>query len=284
MGQIVSRRAATVATREIIDCGVTPTNKPQRYVDINGREIVLPDKGRYYNLATGRQIKWAQPDNGILLATALPVAGTTEQLQAFARANMVEYEALFKESVAYNIKRTTAPTGIITTTDIRQIPLDVLQTVSEFNLNGVKALARVLKVSDGDTVQLVVSVPLSQLAAGYPGRDGIRRALLTTNGDTHIVLNQRVRFAHLDAAEVKLKGRANPLGQKATTVLTHILQKHDYFVWAEFLHNDKYGRPLVVIYPPASRSKSINQELLEYRDPDGDVLFKPYEGSGRIQF
>jgi endonuclease YncB( thermonuclease family) len=241
--------------------------------------LALPTDGRYYNLATGHLITKAQPGKRIFLSPILPVAGTPELLTEFARKNNLEPLKVLNDEPVHPVPRVVP----ITAAKIEDIPFELLNSLTDFNLNGVEAPARVLTLYDGDTLHLAVMVTLRQLGQGQPSRNGIKRSILASDLSTRIVLRQRVRLAEIDAAEMKLNGRVNPLGQKALDVLNAFLKPANYYVTARFGHNDKYGRPLTTIWTPGVE-QSINQQLLNYVDPIGDVLFKSYDGGKRTVF
>jgi endonuclease YncB( thermonuclease family) len=104
--------------------------------------------------------------------------------------------------------------------------------LSRFQLKGIQTKGKVLSVYDGDTLDIAVLLPLSQLTSCIQ----CNPSLLNEN----MIMRMKCRLDHLDAVELK-----TPNGKDAKEILNaykgHILTCH----LGSF---DKYGRLLVSLY------------------------------------
>lgn len=140
-----------------------------------------------------------------------------------------------------------------------------------FSLNGIKALARVVDVYDGDTVTLVLEV----------------------NG---AFLKFKTRLMGIDACEMKSKtSQSKELAVKARNKLFDLVtgQKHDvpvvnkkdiaillekevYLVWVHCSNFDKYGRLLAEIFASPKSTKSFSSIIIQ------ESLAYKYEGDTKL--
>ena len=124
-----------------------------------------------------------------------------------------------------------------------------------FNFNGINCYARVVNITDGDTIKVVINY---------------------CNSFYKII----VRLNNIDTCETKSKIEANKeLGIKAKMRLFNLITKKDqtsdkkeikkiltnniYIVWIKCYDFDKYGRVLSDIYLNKDDNKSISDILIE---------------------
>ena len=124
--------------------------------------------------------------------------------------------------------------------------------VEKFSLDGLKTMAYVKKVYDGDTVTLIFKY----------------------KGDT---VMKSCRLLGIDTPELRSK---NPdevvMAKKIRDVLSDkILNKIKYVEFHDF---DKYGRPLITLYHKFSRKQSINDFMLTQE------CVQPYDGGKKKVF
>jgi len=128
---------------------------------------------------------------------------------------------------------TAAATATATATAATPNPLELAtyENTPEFTFNGLRAIIKVLRIIDGDTVDIA----LPQQGTGQ-------------------LYRHRVRLYGIDTPE-KRPSKADPLrhlemeaSYRAKQALERRLQENDYMVLAHFSHADKYGRLLCTLY------------------------------------
>lgn len=104
------------------------------------------------------------------------------------------------------------------------------EELSWFSLEGMKTKCKVISVYDGDTITVRVS---------FRGKD----------------FKTKVRLAKIDTPEIRTKNtEEKKAGQDAKKFLDDLISKK--YIWIHFQKNDKYGRPLGVLYLTKSDHKS----------------------------
>ena len=178
---------------------VQPPEKydPKRWINLKGREFEeSPD--RWYNLLTSRYIKRQPKYASVFSIRGIRVLGTTENLVEFWKTNLDHLgQSLPKhtsfENVIFNpfeditflsedaSQRSqmcflgTAGTVIpaAQTMDVAELPLELINKMCKFSFAGLFTKGRVVYVVDGDTLDVVIFVPLVMLGAARSiGSDG----------------------------------------------------------------------------------------------------------------
>ena len=142
-----------------------------------------------------------------------------------------------------------------------------------FSLDGYHTIARVVGISDGDSI--VATLPLPLPSAGAPvykfhiRLDGIDTPEMHGGGEAAV--NARNRLVQL------ITGL--PLSDTALLTKKHIqdlLTNHVYLVRLECKKFDKYGRVLADVFKPTHDRVSFSQVLLD------EGLAKEYHGGKKL--
>lgn len=189
-------------------------------------------------------------------------------------------------------KRNTAGTVVYTpdTKDPRELPRDALQSLCKFHLAGIKGWATVTSVYDGDTIDLVMFIPLSEMAMGHNykhyNKVGVRSFIHTSTIDTGFFAKLRCRFNGCDSME-----KNYPEGDYAKKLTIDLYQRRKGHVWAELVYgndiedSDKFGRNLVRIYVDKDKKIELTKYLFNFNDPDnGIIVVEEYDGGKKSDY
>jgi len=139
------------------------------------------------------------------------------------------------------------------------VSIDTLE-YKKFNLENVSGIFLVDSVYDGDTITLIVPIKMEIYNMDSPTTLALKSANIYS--EYNIKLNKiKVRLFGIDTPE--LKPSKNLIGREA-----HIAKAKDArnflsnmilnkLVKVKFLHNDKYGRPLVKLYTNDDETNEI---------------------------
>lgn len=242
-------------------------------LNLTGRPITL-EAIRYYNLATSRFIGSVPKDS--IVGVKYRVVGSPEQLKTFANTNhlpledVIPKEFLKSANVCVNMSACH--------TDIEKVPDDQLNSLCEFSFLGLSGKAKVLDVIDGDTVSMVIYIPLdflSEMRSRVFNRRVVEQCSALPYKDNHgFIARFRCRLLGVDTAEHNVQA-----GVDAKDNLIRILNKTKNIVYAKLNNMDKYGRVLVDLYSDKAMKQSITNELLK----DSSVAL-PYYGGTKQEF
>ena len=137
----------------------------------------------------------------------------------------------------------TAPTALTTTLTQNPYELATYENTPEYTLKGLRTTVKILRVIDGDTVDIALLHP-----------------------DTQRVYRHRVRLWGIDTPEKK-PSLSDPYrhleieaSYRAKTALEERCQEHNHLFTALFYSPDKYGRLLCTFYGPTG--EDINQWMI----------------------
>jgi len=166
-----------------------------------------------------------------------------------------------------------------------------LHSLTEFRINGFEGPGVVTDVIDGDTVNIVVYVPLRILAQGhsykYYSKKGIRSFIHTRFLNAGFFTKIRCRILGIDAMESKF-----PEGKFAKALTIDLYQRNPK-VWVSFPSGDniedldKFGRNLVTIYTNSSKKVNLNEYLFEYNIKDKKhniTIVDKYDGGKKSDY
>lgn len=169
------------------------------------------------------------------------------------------------------------------TTDIESIPVDVLDTLCNFTLLGLRVKARVLDVIDGDTIDIAFFLPTTFLTQSHlqgRGKDvRVVQAGLVFEGDRGFVVRYRCRLNGIDAAE-----KETAQGQKATQLTREKYASLGNIIYVLTTGMDKYGRLLIEAYEDPQYQRGLNRFLIGYQDPILGVLAVAYGGGTKSEY
>jgi endonuclease YncB( thermonuclease family) len=159
------------------------------------------------------------------------------------------------------------------------IPDEIIDKMCNFHLTGLSGKGKIRHIIDGDTYDLFMYVPLSNLSVSQKvikyRKEYEVIPILTQNDNAGFFGLFRCRAFGYDSAE-KITER----GQVAKKVLTDKLASLSppNVVWYRAGGFDKYGRLLVELFEDANRTKSINMYMVNYRDPRWGAVSLEYGG------
>lgn len=127
------------------------------------------------------------------------------------------------------------------------------ENTPEWTFEGIQAIVKVIRVLDGDTVEIALRHPHSNM-----------------------IYRHRVRLYGIDTPE-KRPRKDHPQREKemeasklATDALTNKLKEESYLVLAHFHKKDKYGRELCTFY--TSKGDTLNEWMIQ------QGYARPYDG------
>ena len=168
-----------------------------------------------------------------------------------------------------------------------------LYSLTELRINGFSGPAVVTDVIDGDTIHIVVYVPLRALAQGhsykYYSKTGIRSFIHTRFPEAGFFTKISCRLMGIDAMEKNF-----PEGKFAKALTIDLYQRNPK-VWVEFPSGDniedadKFGRSLVTIYTDSTKKVNLNEYLFSYNninDHKGNmiIIVEKYDGGKKSDY
>lgn len=173
-------------------------------------------------------------------------------------------------------------------TDPSKMPKEALEALCPFQISGLKGWAVVTDVTDGDTLDIVIYVPLNELALGHSykkyTKTGVRSFIHTKNFDSGFFAKFRTRLLGIDSSE-----HDTPEGKFATEVTRLFYNSISGRVWYEFTNDgniekrDKYGRTLVNLYADDSKKVNYNEFLFQFNTKN-IVVVEKYDGGTKSKY
>lgn len=237
------------------------------YLNLRHREF-KEDHQKWYNLDTGRFLK----DSGDKLILEHPRVVSTKLviLLEFIQLNNLKWsEIRANEFLLQNLKKIHKDRQV----ELIKTPTQELaERLSLLTLapKNVRAKGLVTDIIDGDTLKILISVNLDQLAYKHT-RDGAQCAISKPNVLMHCKLN--CRLFGLDMAE-----KDTEKGRLGTNLLKDLCAKYRNELFVEMMGKGVYGRTLVRLYPQHVSDFCLNGYLLNYRDPVWGRLAIKYFG------
>lgn len=284
----------------------------------------------WYNLQTNRYIK-NQPLHGTNINYSLRnirIIGTLDQVMQFWKININQLGTVYShgtlcEQVIFQpfsdiefitkdaVLRSqachlgTAGTIIPLTqaTDVEQLTTEETTQLCSFSFAGLFVKCRVINVIDGDTLHVVIFVPLHELGATRAvGPKGTARvgALLqnesmetrsywtsskesSTNTKTGFFALVKIRMYGYDAQE-----KDTHEGKLAKQLFAEKIASLNNIVWCQFVEiniaQEKYDRILGVLFEDQAQTQPLNNFLLKKEKELNVHLVNPYLGGTKQTF
>lgn len=147
----------------------------------------------------------------------------------------------------------------------------LMSVVPVTTFKNYKVMARVIRIVDGDTIEVVFPVDCS-----------------IWNGTGSFLYRTKARLSGIDAGKI-----TTDLGQQATRLLNLLLLERGYLIYLHIHKQEMYGRVLVTMYNNDKLECNINDLLLssgqpgtsfreKCNDPQHSLipLYTKYSGSG----
>lgn len=181
-------------------------------------------------------------------------------------------------------------TFIPKTENPHDLPVEAICSLTTFCINGFEGPAIVSDIIDGDTVNIIVYVPLAKLANGhqyhYYSKKGIRSFIHTHFMNAGFFTKLKCRLNGCDAME-----KDTPEGKFAKELTIDLYKRIKGKVWVEFPQDDdiedsdKYGRSLIKIYADKTKKVEYNNYLFQFNDEKNGIrVVEPYDGGKKSEY
>lgn len=272
----------------------------KQWLNLKGQPFTEPSQS-WYHLKTSRLIRNQPNYSPVYSIQGVRVLGTLENIRSFYQMNSDKFcnitslesvlfrpfdDVIFCQEDACLRSKACFDSGKnkivpLTTTDTSDLTDKQTAMLTSFSLAGLFLKGKVTKVIDGDTLEVVVFVPLTQLARQ---RD-VGCAILPTTEYDHVGFFSKVtiRCYGYDAAEKDTKA-----GQLAKLLLEEKLQSLNNTVWIQFVEvsvaEDKFGRSLAVLFEDSTSKTPLVKYLLEQEKQRDMKMLLPYLGGSKKKF
>lgn len=297
-----------------------------QWKDIDGTRTFEEKQDRYYNLSSKRYVK--NVPKGLFASDNPMIVGTKEMISEFRRINKKE-EIIPKNtsteiSGEQNIihQQNIEKKGKMKITkklfccfmrvkqeeEILDIPNETIlddkkkavipsnipnvNTLCDFTLRGISGKCIVKRVLDGDTIDIIYMLNLSDLEKDMVeikntvNTSGIKISQKRTFVDEKFsgsgLIMSNCRCADFDAAE-----HDTVEGVIASDVLTDAINRNNGILFYDNLGLEKWGRQLVRFYFDENRTRSISQFMISYRDRSlgkETVIAESYNGGAKSEY
>lgn len=251
---------------------MSTSQDPVSFQNLKGKRISL-DNNSYYNLQTNRKNKNPRDD----LITGLGncrIIGSIDDLREFCRINRLQERDVIPSEFIILQKKLPWYQRIFSlgskpkkskTKDVEKLSDEQISSMREFNLQGLITKCKVISVTDGDTLDIIIFISgdflLNQTVLGYKQNDGFFAKF-------------RCRLSDIDAAE-----KNTFVGQEAKSILEDIINRKNGIFSCGVRGWDLYGRMLIELFDE-NQPKSINHFLIDAHPQ----CFHPYDGGTKIPF
>lgn len=226
------------------------------YLNFNGTLFLEPPAGQWYNLSTGRKItKVPKECPGFLLHPSPRVAGTQIMIDRFLSiqtGNIMGSSPSCSSDTRSQFSLTSLPTSV-STTDVEKLTPEQINAVPKFTLAGLTTKARVTRVVDGDTLELLFHVSLERLLV----------LKLDHSMSGGFFTKWTTRITEYDAAEMSTRE-----GIVAKEVMEQKIRELNNIVYIRIIKFDPHGRVLADVYEDPHLTKHIKDVLLNYVHPE----------------
>lgn len=172
-------------------------------------------------------------------------------------------------------------------TEVDDVPPEAIAHLGDFNFKGLNGRGKVIDIIDGDTMRILVYIPIGTLAEkGTPTGRGknppLKYPLATSIREGGFFAVFKVRLLGLDTAEKNT--RPGQVAKELTIQRYHEINNIVYYVFEGF---DKYGRLLATFYADSARTDNLNKFLVDREfDVDGtpSVVAQYYDGGTKSDY
>ncbi len=254
-------------------------NNSSRYISPKSLKHFECDDLKWYNLDTSRKVSTLK--DRIPVTNPRITATNIKTLYRFLLLNRL----LIKDLTAppstiqqlKDLEDNQKKIANLSSGDLDSFSLDELNSLPIFSFKQMWLKGRILKVIDGDTVDVALSIGIDKLSCA----SGSQLCLILGKGEKELIIKLRLRLYGIDTAE-------------KDTMEGQVIKKYSEKLYAEtenkvevlMLDTGARGRTLAVIYGRHGKDKNnitdttINNRILLYK-PDDHTLGKlavPYYG------
>ena len=271
-------------------------NTAKSWFNLHGK-LFTEDNISWYNLSTSRMIK--KPKHDVFSIKGVRIVGSCDNINEFISKNREKNSSITKDSIfkpfsdikflSEDASRISAlcfsnyagtiipPTN---NTDVSLISKDSIDRLCKFSFSGHFLKAKVVKVVDGDTLDIIIYMPLTILGCAKNLDGEIKTSALVSTGFENVGFFSivTIRLYGYDAAE-----KDTEPGKIAKKLLTEKLTLLNNIIWCRFIERtvavEKYGRQLAVIFEDVEQKRCLNCYLYDkQQEPGIPMLVAPYTG------
>lgn len=276
------------------------------YLSLNLKPCKIPDDGiSWYNLDTNRRVTKINGKVGIIDPPV--VASNWSIIAEFVELNDIHPDRIKYmnerhrgELVDAMVERLNPHVSMIEANDVEDVPTDVLSSLDVFSFSRISTKARVVKVIDGDTIDVAIILRPQELCVSHWNRRDREMSCTQSAricGDNSaykstmnlrefrdrkikegILMKLRLRLYGIDTAE-----KETVAGQRCKEWSILKYEELDNLVYVTLMGTDARGRTLANIYECPESNRSINQLLIDHSDPSYGKLCIPYYGATKNQ-
>lgn len=283
----------------------------KRWFNLKGNEFE-ESEDLWYNLLTCRFIKQKPNYNPVLSIRGIRILGTMENILDFWKLNLsrlgqtlpkgTEFDNVIfnpfedieflsrdasdrSQACFSNMLNSTIP--IAQTMDVEKLSDDFINKICRFSFSGLFVKGKVVNIIDGDTLDVVIFVPMGILSAARKSKlnDDLHIAAIPTKGfeKNGFFARIRIRMYGYDAAEKNTKA-----GKCAKELLEEKISSLKNIVWCQFIETsiatEKYDRVLAVLYEDENKTTILNDYLFRRESETGIKMVFPYLGKTKKKF
>ena len=174
--------------------------------------------------------------------------------------------------------------------DVEQLPDHVIASMCPFHLGGLRGKGKVSSVTDGDTVSIVIYVPMQDLSKKILAKKGRGsnthyepqyQAISGHKESTGFFTVITVRLLGVDTAE-----KNTIQGQVAKRIMIDKYRSLNNIVYYDLsFERDKYGRLLATLYEDPAYKVSLNEYILNAKsDPSLGPIAFAYDGGTKSDY
>lgn len=199
-----------------------------------------------------------------------------------------------KKKVSIKKKKPTCKPGKVSAykigknmSDVEQIPDSAINSMCNFSFDGVKTKARIINITDGDTIRILVYIKLNTLVEGKEvnvGRGKNRHVetkypIIANVKSDGFFITLNVRILGIDTAE-----KNTYHGQEVIKQITKKYESLNNIVWVKLSKPGMYGsRTLADVYEDSKYTKHINDFLFSIKYK-GQKTAMPYDGTKKSDY
>lgn len=172
--------------------------------------------------------------------------------------------------------------------DLYDLEEDKYKDLHEFRWRHVNRQARIIEAHDGDTLNILVSIPVNEFQdASHIGRGGKKQSVCYLDGTCHnsgsYIMNFKVRCYNIDAAETYTEHGLKLAA--AMTLLQNYLEDKKVPVTVTFQGSNTYDREVAEInINGIDLSSSFDKLRLNVNGEEEPLVLYPYSGAKKSNF
>jgi len=248
------------------------------YLNLSLKQFEDPgETDTWYNLETNRKITKKKKD--YIFLNNPNIAGKPKTLIEFFKLNNISLPLILNEYLSNSPKIISHQFN-----DIEDISIEQLEMLNAFSFQRMCCKAKVDRVIDGDTIDLFILIPFSELISlNLHKSEGLisnKCNMLCNKSDVEakFIFKVRCRLFGIDTADIDLGKKE--AGKK---YLKSLIEECNSIVYCRFLGRELHGRELADIFEDCDYKINICMKILEYNDPEYGKLAYPYFGGTKIK-